>query len=200
MGAVISVDLARLTAALDSGEARIRRAIASGALAGAHRGRALMAKRTPVDMGPLKAGWRVRPGAKEFTGPEATLAELVNDAPHLAFVELGTRPHKVSPEAWLAIYEWVRRHYRGGKLGGKGRMRAPRDFTVEDARRPFHGPDPVIMQITNAIAWRIRREGSKPTFFVRRSLDELRDLMAAELERAIAFVESQIAGGGGGEP
>lgn len=193
MGAVISVDLAKLPAALDRGERRMRRAIASGALAGAHRGRAVMMKRTPVDMGQLKAGWKVKPGATEFTGPDTTLAELANDAPTIAMVELGSRPHKVNPEGWLAIYEWVRRHYRGGKLGGKGRMR--RQLRMGDDERPFHGPDPVISAITNAIVWRIRKRGQKPTFFVRNSLDELRAVMAAELERAIATVEAALAGG-----
>jgi hypothetical protein len=194
MGSVIGVTEDQLPRLLDLGERRIRRAVASGALAGAHRGRAVIVKRTPVDRGPLKAGWRVKPGATEFFGPDTTLAELRNDAPHLAFVEIGTRPHAVSPEGWLAIYEWVRRHFRGGELGGRGRMRKPRDFTVEDLRGPFRGPDPVISRITNAIVMRIRRKGTKPTFFVRNSIEELQAVMVAELLRAIGKVEAEIGG------
>lgn len=180
-------DLPRM---LDLGERRIRRAIAAGALAGAHRGRTLMTGRTPVDRGQLKAGWKVKAGAPEFGGMfDETLAELGNDAPHLSFVELGSRPHAVSPEGWQAIYEWVRRHFRGGKLGGTGRPRRARQTSVVDSGRPFRGPDPVITKITNAIVHKIRTEGSKPTFFVRNSLDDLRAVMVAELHRALARVE-----------
>jgi len=203
VGAVISVDLAKLPAALDRGERRVRRAVAAGALAGAHSGRAAIVKRTPVDLGQLKASWKVTAGAKEFTGPETQLAELANDAPTVGIVELGARPHKVSPEAWAAIYQWVRRHFRGGKLGGKGRMRPqPRDQAGrfsgggDGIVGPFKGADPLISKITNAIAWKLRTKGQRPTFFVRNSLDELRNLMAIELERAIAAAVAA----GEGEP
>lgn len=190
MGAVISLDVKDLPAALDKGERRMRRAISSGALAGAHRGRAIIVKRTPTDMGQLKASWKVKPGEVEFAGHTSTLAELINDAPHIAMVELGSRPHGVNPEGWLQIYEWVRRHHRGGKLGGKGRMRTQRRATVEESR-PFHGPDPVIADITNAVVRKIRMFGTKPTLFVRRSMDELRAVMAFEVQRAMAKVENE---------
>ncbi len=131
------------------------------------------------------------------TGIGATLAELVNDAPTIAIVELGARPHRISPEGWLALYEWVRRHYRtagGGAyvLGGAGRMVRP---SRVDPTRPFQGSDPRITVITNAIAWKIRKHGQKPTFFVRNSLDDLRQLMAVELVRAIAQVQRSLGGG-----
>jgi len=195
MGAVIAVDLSELPDLLDLGERRMRRAIAAGALAGAHRGRAVMVKRTPVDQGQLKAGWRVKAGDKEFTGPDSTLAELINDAPHISMVELGARPHTVNPEGWAAIYEWVRRHFRGGQLGGKGRMR-PRGMFA--GLQPFKGEDPVITQITNAIVFKIRKYGMRATLFVRNSVDELRAVMATELERAMTKIEADLGRGGGG--
>lgn len=204
MGAVIGISLEDLPEVLERGEQRLRRAVARGALAGAHRGRALMVKRTPVDTGQLKAGWRVKPGVSEFTGPDSTLAELVNDAPTIAFVELGSKPHAVNPEGWAAIYEWVRRHYRGGQLGGKGRMRSQQSSSgglfagADSVVAPFRGPDPVISQITNAIVWRIRKYGQKPTLFVRNSIDLLRGIMAAEMERAIAYVEAELSRERGG--
>ncbi len=198
MGAVIGLRPEDLPAAIERGEIEVRRAVAAGALAGAHRGRALIVKRTPVDMGPLKASWKVRPGATEFAGLETILAQLINDAPYIALVEIGTRPHKVNPEAWLAIYEWVRRHFRGGELGGTGRMRR-QQRTPESDSRPWHGPDPVISQITNAIVWRIRRKGSKPRWFIRDSIDELRAVMGYEVERAVRDAVDRI-NSGGGEP
>lgn len=190
MGAVIKLGIGDLPDALDLGEQNIRRAVARGALAGAHRGRALMVRVTPVDQGQLKASWKVKPGLEEFDGAGETLAELINDAPHISMVELGSRPHKISPEAWAAIYEWVRRHYRGAApgvetLGGAGRMRPRGKGPVTGA---FKGDDPVISHITNAIAWKIRKEGTKATLFVRNAVDDLRDVMAAELQHELAKV------------
>lgn len=190
---MIEVELKDLPAALDSCERNVRRAIARGALAGAHRGRALIVKRTPVDMGPLKAEWRVKPGAVDFeSGMGEVLATLVNDSKYIGPVENGARPHPVSPEGWAAIYEWVRRHYRGSKsegykLGGKGRMR--RQGAGADPNRPFHGSDPEIEAITNAIVWKIRTQGQKATYFVRNSLEDLKAVMIDELNRALAHAQ-----------
>lgn len=190
---VISLDLKDLPVALEQCERNIRRAVARGALAGAHRGRALIVKRTPVDMGPLKAGWKVVPGADDFdVGTSDVLATLVNDELHIGPVENGARPHPVNPEGWSAIYEWVRRHYRGSKsegykLGGAGKMRRAR--VDKDPNRPFHGPDPEVEAITNAIVWKLRTQGQKPTFFVKRSLEDLKAVMLGELERALAHAQ-----------
>lgn len=183
---VIKIGLDELPGALDLGEERTRHAIAAGALAGAHRGRAFMVPRTPSDMGQLRASWKVTARSDTFGGIATDLAELINDAPHVGIVEMGSRPHRVSPEGWQAIYEWVRRHYRGGKLGGAGRMR-PRGRGAQ-ASGPFKGDDPVLTSITNAIVFKIRKFGTKATLFVRNSLDELRALMATELQRSLAIV------------
>lgn len=192
MGAVIKLSAAQLPGALALEDVRIRRAVAEGALAGAHRGRAIMVKNTPTDQGQLRAAWRVKRGAAEFDGAGEMLAELVNDAPHITMVELGSRPHKISPEAWQAIYEWVRRHYRsttGGvyTLGGAGRMTARGKGFVPG---PFKGDDPRVSAITNAIAWKIRKHGQKPTLFVRNSLDDLRNVMGIELRHHLALAQS----------
>lgn len=205
MGAVIRIEPDKLPSALELGEQNIRRAVAQGALAGAHRGRALMVQNTPSDQGQLRASWKVTPGAREFTGFSDTLATLINDAPHISIVELGARPHAVNPEGWQSIYEWVRRHYRGGasgagvgqySLGGSGRMR-PRGRGVTG---PFKGDDPVIEAITNAIVWRIRKFGQKATLFVRNSVDDLRRILGYEMERAIKIAHQQNSAAKGGKP
>lgn len=187
MGAVIKLDPSQLPGALELLDQNIRRAVAQGALAGAHRGRALMVKNTPTDQGQMRAAWKVKPGAAEFDGTDATLAELINDAPQISTVELGARPHAVSPEGWTAIYEWVRRHYRGSNgiytLGGAGRMTKRGSKAVTG---PFRGDDPRVEAITNAIVWKIRKHGQKATLFIRNSMDDLRDVMGAELQRHIA--------------
>lgn len=201
MGAVIKLGIKDLPDALDMGEKEIRRAVARGALAGAHRGRALIVRATPVDQGQLRASWKVKPGLEEFNGAGDTLAELINDAPHISIVELGSRPHKISPEAWAALYEWVRRHYRGPApgvetMGGAGRMRPRGKGPVTGA---YKGDDPVITHITNAIAWKIRKYGTKPTLFVRNNVDDLRNVMAAELQHELAKVARGGKPRGGGK-
>jgi hypothetical protein len=196
----VKVSLEDLPNALMLGDENIRQAVAKGTTAGAHRGRALIVRRTPTDQGQLRASWRVvaaaiRKGVEGFA--DVTLAELINDAPHITIVELGAKPHTVSPEGWTAIYEWVRRHYRsagGGvyAMGSAGTM-------VRRSKRPVGGPwkgdDPRVEAITNAIVWRIRKYGQKPTLFVRNSVDELRDVMAKELNAALARVKSGARGG-----
>lgn len=201
MGAIVSnvirIGMDKLPAQLDMGEKTIRRAIAVGALAGAHRGRALMVRNTPTDQGQLRASWKVKPGVHEFSGISQDLAELINDAPHIAIVELGAQPHKVSPEGWAAIYEWVRRHYRsttGGvyTLGGAGQMTKRGKGAVVG---PFKGDDPRVAAITNAIVWKIRKYGQKATLFVRNSVDDLRNVMAYELQREIKRAIDMLKGG-----
>lgn len=199
MGAVIRLRPDQLPGAIALQDWRIRRAVAQGALAGAHRGRAIMVKNTPTDQGQLRAAWKVKPGATEFDAADVntTLAELINDAPHIAMVELGARPHKVNPEGWQAIYEWVRRHYRsaaGGvyTLGGAGKMTSRGKGAVTG---PFKGDDPRVSAITNAIVWKIRKHGQRATLFVRNSIDDLRNVMGLELQHALAQVSKN-----GGKP
>jgi hypothetical protein len=192
MGAVISVDLDQLPEALDLGERKIRRAVARGARKGAYRARDVARRLTPKDQGGLRDGWEVDPGADEFIGSETRLADLVQTAPHAIFVELGTRPHGVNPAGWAAIYEWVRRHYRGGQLGGTGPMRRARGGETG----PYRGPDPVIADITNAVVAKIRKEGTKPTYFIRDMLPELSTVCALEVERALALAEMSMSRSG----
>lgn len=193
MSNTIRVGLGQLPAQLDLGEKTIRRAIARGALAGAHRGRALMVRNTPTDQGQLRASWKVKPGVHEFSGVSQDLAELINDAPHISIVELGARPHAVSREGWEAIYEWVRRHFRGGVMGGSGSMR-PR-MRGAGGRFAKDGKDPVIAGITWAIVRKIKKYGQKPTLFVRNSVDDLRVVMAHELDREIKRAVAELKGG-----
>lgn len=197
---VVAISLEDLPDAIRTGEERIHRAVRVGALAGAHRARALIVGRTPTDMGQLRAAWKVKEGGGGGNILTETIAELYNDAPHITIVELGARPHKVSPEGWAAIYEWVRRHLRKTtgtgaqyRLGGGGKMR-PRGAGVTG---PFKGSDPDVSAITNAIAFKIRKYGQKPTLFVRNSIDEMRALMAYELNRAIQLAQAEMKRDGG---
>lgn len=140
-------------------EKSILAAIRRGIRNGARGGRAVLVRRSPKDLGQLKNSWRdtaSRPGTATMT----TVAEVFNDAPYAGIVELGARPHPVSREGQLAILEWVQRHFRGED---------------EKAQR----------RIARAIVHKIRREGQRPTYFVRDSLGDLNALAAREVARAV---------------
>jgi hypothetical protein len=202
MGSVVTINIRDLPNQLRKDEGRLREAIARGARAGAERGRAFIAKKTPIDLGQLKVGWKVKASVPKIPeSGELTLTTLVNDAPHAGVVELGARPHAVNPAGWAAIYEWVRRHpelyVRAGRKNNaawqgpnKPRTRSPK--REAGPMRPFHGPDPEIAAITNAIVWKIRHHGQKPTYFIRRNLDGIAKAMLMEIARAIA-VEADAA-------
>lgn len=207
MGAVVSVriDLSKLPEALRRDEASLRDALARGVNAGLERGRAIMVRATPVDQGQLRASWRVRrrgPNGVPRQGT-ATVGELHNDAPHAGIVELGARPHGLSPAGWAALYEWVRRHpelWAGTTINRKGQLVAgPRQNNrraITRTRGPlsaYHGADPVITMVTNAIAQKMRREGQKPTYFVRNNIGRVTTAVVSEIRREIALMSERAA-------
>jgi hypothetical protein len=205
--AVIRVNANQLGKVLHKKHQRMFRAMAQGALAGAHRGRALIVRKTPTDQGQLKNTWKVIPGAESLLKGAATprmfrasvLAELRNTAPHAGIVELGARPHKTSPEGWMAIYDWCVRHRQAlGLVTKSGRARRVRKGTVA-----VHGLladkgvglDPEIAGIAWGIVKKLEREGQKPTYFVKGSLDELLAVVQREVDRAL----ERESGQGGGD-
>jgi len=91
----------------------------------------------------------------EFSGHDQVA--LVFDAPYAAFVEVGTRPH------WMPIaplLQWVE-----VKLG------------VTDEREAYG--------IAKAIQAKIAREGTKPTWFMKRLLPRLAELVKAEVKKSM---------------
>lgn len=88
------------------------------------------------------------------------LAEIHNDAPHIGIVEEGARPHPVSKDGVEALTRWARL-----KLG----------LDPESAKK-----------VANAIAWRLRKKGQKPTYFVRDSKPDLTNAAAQNIAHAIS--------------
>ena len=90
---------------------------------------------------------------------KGTPVKIVVDAPHAGIVEMGSRPH-VAP--LLPLVEWAKRH------GAE---------TEADAYR---------------MAWGIRKkiaaEGTKPTYFVRKSLPKLFRILKGEIEHELKNV------------
>lgn len=183
MGAnVITIGIEQLPRELQRVEQRFEKALARGLRMGAERGRAIIVRRTPMDLGQLRASWKVK--------AHDMVAELINDAPHAGIVELGARPHKVNAEGWQAIYEWVRRH---PELYGASRPRSRVSATTAQQAQlgAFKGLDPEITSITWAIVKKIQKHGQKPTFFVRESLDVLEKALIKEVERQLARATSR---------
>lgn len=195
VGAVVKrivVQMKALPALLRNADLRIREAVYRGSLAGCKAARSIIKPLTPRDLGDLREGWKVRTieaDPKPRARAPVTVAELYNDAPQLPWVELGTKPHGVSRAGRLAIYEWVRRHYRGGSLGSGGARDASRG-RMRPAR--IGQDDPVIMAITWGIITKLKKYGSKPRLFVYGALPDMRQAMAEHTCDALNAAQAKI--------
>lgn len=178
------------------------REIAGPALrAGALRCQAALAKKTPVYTGMAKAGWTVR----RLPGPEPGWA-TENGVPYLGVVEGGARPHAVSREGIEALTRWFQ--LKGVKRGKKGLappkggrrpskrglkkwlkrfFGAPGGTAGANARRPRRAPQRLSAEEARdaafAFAAKLKKEGWKGTFFVKRALPELERHARAEVQR-----------------
>lgn len=183
----IEVTPGRLGAALRSLEARLRQGVNDGLRLAAARGRTHLVRRTPVDTGQVKNAWKVTGGLGAW--------EVENDAPHAGIVERGARPHTVSQEGIAAIEQWVLRHFKAG-IRSVARQRkkygARATYGPKSKRRVRSLEQQYAHEIAVKIANKIRREGQKPTFFVRDSLPALREYVGAEVKRMLR----RVAGSG----
>lgn len=152
-------DIARaLPAGMRAQLAKDRRAVVGAA----HLGAEILAGAAPVDAGILKSSFHV----------EATAdgARIVVDAPHAGIVELGSRPHMPPLQP---LIDWVKRH--GKALG------LPRTRTRNAQGRFIASPE--VLQFARALQHKIAREGTRPTYFIRKSLPALARALSEELAR-----------------
>lgn len=157
---------------------RTFRACWTGAQRGAFMGKRHLVKLSPTDRGDLRRSWRVTTKRIRPRGGSGRPAILINDAPHAGIIEGGARPHPVSQEGIMSIAGWVARKRRRPKAR---KRTAPPSRKTSGSRpdastrkqRKSKGPSKSDIQIAHAIAWKIRREGQKPTFFVRKELETL---------------------------
>lgn len=138
--------------------AKDRRAMVSAA----HLGAEIVASRAPVDAGIVKSSVHVE--------AQTDGARIVIDAPHVGIVELGSRPHMPPLQP---LIDWVKRH--GRALGiRRARTRNAQGHSTES---------PEVVQFARALQQKIAREGTKPTYWIRKSLPLLARAFAAELAR-----------------
>lgn len=161
MPVTIKIPAGKLGASLRHRKADLQRALLRGSHRGAHRARALMVAKTPVDTGQLRASWKVKKGSVSGTRRKAVLAELINDAPHAGIVEKGARPHKVNRAGIKALTAWAWRH--------------------------FPGADPkFIRRIVWGVVKKLRTKGQKPTHFVKNNRKEAERMLRVEVEKEVA--------------
>lgn len=135
---------------------KARLAIRRGAIRAAEFARARLVDASPTDMGQLRKSWvNKNPASAE------ALALVHNHAPHAGVIEHGARPHTVSREGVLAIYEWALRH---GMASG---------VLVQNGDNA--GLDTGAIGAAYAIANKIKTQGQKATYFVRDLMGPLTD-------------------------
>lgn len=176
-------------AAIIRDEQRILRALSVGGLRAAERGRTHMVRQTPTDQGQLRASWHVVGSGAISDGD---IAELINDAPMAGVVELGARPHPVSQAGLEAIAAWV---LRKGLVTSTGTALFSGPSQYGQGRRRFQGKsaeEAAAMAIAQRIAWKLRTQGQKPTFFVANELDTLGDIAHEEVGKAVRAALDEI--------
>jgi len=141
----------------------------------------MLVRRTPKDLGQAKAGWQV---SKPKPGSQGAEVSLYNDAPYVAILELGARPHKVSLEGRIAIYEWVLRNIPPTPVSGP--VRHQREKSGGRRQMQQDSTEAVAMQITQGIVRKLFKKGQKGKFFVAKSMDELNRDFGRELNSQIA--------------
>lgn len=185
MPRVITVDAKNFGAVFRAREVArtkgVRRVLYEAALAGVVIVTAEIDRQKIIDTGALKASIRVR---RTPTG-----AELVIHAPHAGVLEAGARPHWAPLQP---LIDWVTRHraaFGMSKLKPPSRRvyKTPLGATRARLRETFYAmakadQDADIKAIAYGIRWKIHEEGSKPHWFVRKSLPAMRDALAKILE------------------
>lgn len=113
-------------------------------------------------------------------------AKIRSTAPHSAAVEVGSRPHMPPVKPLLA---WVRlRGMQGLQNGAKGAPRAVAKMIRAQGSRNAT-PIDAAEQVAWAIAMGIKKRGTRPTWFVKSCLPEIKAILGAnvraQLERPL---------------
>ena len=130
-------------------------------------------------------------------------------APHGAFMEVGTRPHMPPVEP---IVEWVKRKFspnrrkRGKRRKGvtarkKGRGEAPSEanrLVGAMVRGALKTKKPELTdRQARAIAWRIamtiKKKGTKPRWYMRKTVGELKPLILPEIRKAMLKADKRAS-------
>lgn len=160
-------------------------------------------ERVPVAFGEL------RDSIQGFTTGKHGVPATVADAPHAGPVEQGSMPH--TPD-WEALLAWVKlRGMQGLNKSGRGirkrfsRSEGPttpaqarsvatalKDYEVRGTRKVGrHTPINAAEEVARAISEKIKHEGTRPHWFVRDSLGDIRGILDGELKKRIFARETR---------
>lgn len=183
----VTIDLKELPARLKSLLKRAGKDIGKALQDGAKRGSRIVSRNAPIAFKELADGVYAEMGQAS--------SRIVVSAPHAQPVEVGSRPHW-APLA--PLIEWVKlRGMQGlGDRGGtrrfpkdistpKGFARAQAHFVARELKKLVqNGTSPVDApeQIARAIQAAIAKGGTKPTFFVRKSLPAIGEATSDSLK------------------
>jgi hypothetical protein len=153
-------------------------------LATAQRGVTLVKRRVPVAFGELRESVHAEEQSRG--------AAIVVDAPHAAPVETGSRPH-TPPLAPLVA--WVKLRGAQGLLSGRQIGRLPGTTTASHARSVASALQQLErggaldvdapLRIARAIQQAIAHRGTKPHWYARGALPDLRRVLAQALKDAL---------------
>lgn len=189
----VTIPPGRLGAFLKASVGKNAAAVQKGVRRGAMRSVALLTRKTPVDQGIMKNAWKYVEVGGSVGSP--VIARVDNSAPHAGIVERGARPHMPPLEP---ILEWVKRHLK--TLGLRApRWKNPKFGPWKNARAYARHEERIrshvsatadfeddVLKVAEAIRWKIFKHGQKGLFIVRNSLDEIRELVNDEVNKAIA--------------
>lgn len=197
-----------LRKALERGQRNIRKAVDKAIWSTAQKAVPVIRKRVPVAFGELKSSVQAYP--RGLSGNPVTSV----DAPHAGAVEIGSLPHKPNFERLLA---WVRlRGMQGLNPSGKSlKKRFPKALGFTTPRHAprissllkslevrgkrgvgRHSPVDAAVQVARAISAGIEKHGTRPVWYVRESLPEIRGILNAEIQKNLRNVRSASSSGG----
>lgn len=184
-------------------DAATRVAVQIGCFRAAVRAQGILKRdsmRAAHDRGTFANAWQVVPPsvttfARGKLIGRRRVVRVENKAPYAGIIELGARPHGVSLEGRLAIREWVRRNIRVAVWSKAGRSGGQ----VQTGTRMRSKKDPELDRITQAIVWKIQREGQPPHYIVSKRMYEFIAQLAKMVEREVKRAASKRRPPGGGK-
>lgn len=127
------------------------------------------------------------------------------DAPHAGAVEIGSPPHKPDFErllAWVKLRGLQALSMRAAKKrfpGSGGGYQVPRvgamfRALIQRSRSQYggagrHSPADAAVQVAQAISKSIEARGTKPHWYVRESLPEIKEILNVEMQKAKSRVK-----------
>lgn len=179
---IVDVKPGDIAARIREDDEKRRKAIWSAVVEATHLGLEVIIKDAPKDTKEL-----VRSGHVVLTN---TGTEIVFDAPHAVVVELGSRPHMPPLEP---LVEWVKRHATKLGIGKAPTFRYSKKEGPPTRKRMarylerFADWEGEVVKVAQAIRYKIARDGTRPTHFVRSKLPKLarilRELIAVRIGR-----------------